>query len=145
MYDEFQGGDGPRTHLKKSVSYDSSSLPSLCANTFCEELADALLQRASSLRTFHPSVIVGREERFIESLIDLARAIRPAAPEPEEKTVPQQGEKKKFSRLRSDEQGGQATSPTHLIHRAEYVSFKKLWTLLEKCAGAPWCINNMSF
>ncbi|GFR22228.1 hypothetical protein TNCT_691681 [Trichonephila clavata] len=90
MYDEFQEGDGPRMQIRKSASYDSSSLPSLCANTFCEELADALLQRASSLRNFHPSVIVGREERFIESLIDLARAIRPALPEPEEESDPQQ-------------------------------------------------------
>ncbi|GFX37296.1 hypothetical protein TNCV_76401 [Trichonephila clavipes] len=73
----------------KSVSYDSSSLPTLSANAFCEE-------------------------------------------------------KKKFSGLRSDEQGGQATSPSHLIHRAEYVSFKKLRTLLEKFAGVPWCINNIS-
>ncbi|GFT10797.1 hypothetical protein NPIL_216331 [Nephila pilipes] len=84
MYDELERGDSPGIHLRKSVSYDSSPLPSLCANSFCEELADALLQRASSLRSFHPSVTIGREERFIESLIDLARAVRPAVPDTED-------------------------------------------------------------
>ncbi|GBM60812.1 hypothetical protein AVEN_162078-1, partial [Araneus ventricosus] len=55
-------------------------------------LADALLQRASSLRSFHPSVTVGREERLIQGLIDLARAIRPVSGDTQEQQSPQKND-----------------------------------------------------
>ncbi|GBN76122.1 hypothetical protein AVEN_188860-1 [Araneus ventricosus] len=52
-------------------------------------------------------------------------------------------QKKKSSGLRSGERGGQATGPPRPIYRTRYV-FKECRAVLEKCAGAPSCINHMS-
>ncbi|GFU65645.1 uncharacterized protein TNCV_635681 [Trichonephila clavipes] len=54
-------------------------------------------------------------------------------------------QKKKSGGLKSGEQGGQAASLPRPIRCAGYVSFKKLWTLMEKCAGAPSCVKPNCF
>ncbi|GFS98590.1 hypothetical protein TNCV_2987221 [Trichonephila clavipes] len=50
--------------------------------------------------------------------------------------------KKKSKRSRSEERGGQATCPTRRIHLLGYIAWKWSWTAIEKCFGAPSCMNH---
>ncbi|GIY03426.1 uncharacterized protein CDAR_28511 [Caerostris darwini] len=122
MNDRLQGGDAPWVNLKKAASHESlfTRPTAVGSSSFCEELADALLQRASSLRNFHPTVRVGREEKLIEGLIDLARAIRPAPQTPQEEQVPQQDDPEDDS---EDEE--QSESPQHNLSEKSSLKIPK--------------------
>lgn len=50
---------------------------------------------------------------------------------------------KMCSGLRSCERGDQVLVPPSPIHRAGYVAFKTLQTLMEKCDGVPSCKSNI--
>ncbi|GIX81838.1 hypothetical protein CEXT_58121 [Caerostris extrusa] len=110
----------PLGELQKRPSHESlfTRPAAVGSSSFCEELADALLQRASSLRSFHPTVRIGREEKLIEGLIDLAQAIRPAPQAPQEEQVPQQDDPEDDSEYEE-----QSESPQHNLSEKVLLRF----------------------
>ncbi|XP_035226993.1 uncharacterized protein LOC118199285 [Stegodyphus dumicola] len=63
------------TTLISHFVVDSSSIENI--GSLSHEIAEALCERANSLRNSHPSVTIGKDRKLIESLMDVVAAIRP--------------------------------------------------------------------